>query len=986
VKHPTSPIATWLRRLVGGAPRRRTAERPRLRLELLETRDCPAALVPPDASQQYMLELINRMRLDPTGELTRLTKSKDVTDALAFFATDLPTLQQQFNGLTKVPALAWSDQLAQAAVGHSRAMLTADQQVHQVLPNEPDLGKRVMDAGYAANAAGPGENILAYANDVAIGHAAFAVDWGFGPNGLLNPTGHRDNIMSANFTDVGIGIVKSEAGKKTGPLLITQNFAAPANPGDPFLLGVVYGDKNKNGSYDAGEGLANVTVTITGPNGPLPAVTTSDQGYYQVQVPAGTYNLEFTGAALPAPETRMGMVGTTNVKQDVKITVNQPPVLALAQGPYAIREDVAGGQYKLRVTRTGDPSVATSVTVTATPGTALTPANFTLRTPTLDFLANETAKDIVVDIVNVPGANGNLNFTLALSIPNPMDPGTLGQPAQADVTIVDADPAPSQIKLDQAAYTVKEDAGTLRVNVTRTGNTALPATVVVAASDGTAKNPANYVFRQTTVAFAAGETSKPIDITINKIPGYTGDLQFSLTLSGTTGNGTLIDPKQAQVTIQDTDPAPDEIQLGQDSYTINENAGPLKIIFIRTGNTAGLATVTVTATPGTAKDGTNYQFPAQTVTFASGSPQAEATVQINNIPGFTGDLSFTVAISNPTGLGAKLGPRTTAAITIKDVDPAPPGGNVVKPPDAKPDLFALRQNDAASTGPSVLANDSSPDNLPLTARLATPPALGTVTLNADGTFTYRPGANFWGVDTFTYTAFDGRNASAETKVTVLSQNALQVRKLYLQVLKREPDPLGWQDWTGRLTRGQGTLGTVASGIFESEERLNPIIAQMYRDYLLREPDQLGLAAWRAVWQRDGGPENVFAGILDSVEFFTSAGGTNEGWVRQLYRRLLGREVDPTGFRDWTGLLANGTLTRQGVVIGIIKSIENSRNLVFGWFNQYLGRPPSAAELDANVAQLQKNVSQRAIQIQLIDSPEYFNAPPPPDAGTARRVQ
>src|SRR5262249_54897890 len=159
-------------------------------------------------------------------------------------------------------------------------------------------------------------------------------------------------------------------------------------------------------------------------------------------------------------------------------------------------------------------------------------------------------------------------------------------------------------------------------------------------------------------------------------PGYTGDRQFNIVLSGPTGNGVLADPKQAQVTIQDTDPAPNEIQLGQASYTIKENAGPLKILVSRIGNLGAPATVTLTATAGSAKENTNYKVTTSTVTFAAGSPVAEAMVQINNFPGFTGDLSFTIGLSNPTG-GAKLGAQPTATVTIQDVDPNPNpvGGN-----------------------------------------------------------------------------------------------------------------------------------------------------------------------------------------------------------------------------------------------------------------------------------------------------------------------
>lgn len=67
----------------------------------------------------------------------------------------------------------------------------------------------------------------------------------------------------------------------------------------------------------------------------------------------------------------------------------------------------------------------------------------------------------------------------------------------------------------------------------------------------------------------------------------------------------------------------------------------------------------------------------------------------------------------------------------------------------------------------VLLNDSDPDSGPqsLTARNASTPSGGSVTLNADGSFVYTPNPNFNGTDTFTYQAFDGA-ASATATVTV----------------------------------------------------------------------------------------------------------------------------------------------------------------------------------------------------------------------------
>jgi VCBS repeat-containing protein len=72
-------------------------------------------------------------------------------------------------------------------------------------------------------------------------------------------------------------------------------------------------------------------------------------------------------------------------------------------------------------------------------------------------------------------------------------------------------------------------------------------------------------------------------------------------------------------------------------------------------------------------------------------------------------------------------------------------------------------NEAA---PGVLGNDSDTEGDPLTAVLDTGPANGTLTLNADGSFSYTPDADFSGVDSFTYHANDGLADSNVATVTI----------------------------------------------------------------------------------------------------------------------------------------------------------------------------------------------------------------------------
>src|SRR5581483_3643538 len=71
--------------------------------------------------------------------------------------------------------------------------------------------------------------------------------------------------------------------------------------------------------------------------------------------------------------------------------------------------------------------------------------------------------------------------------------------------------------------------------------------------------------------------------------------------------------------------------------------------------------------------------------------------------------------------------------------------NVLQPPTATNDAYSTAIGTALSvTAPGVLANDSDPYNLPLTAALLAGPAHGTLTLSADGSFTFTPAGGFFG--------------------------------------------------------------------------------------------------------------------------------------------------------------------------------------------------------------------------------------------------
>lgn len=84
----------------------------------------------------------------------------------------------------------------------------------------------------------------------------------------------------------------------------------------------------------------------------------------------------------------------------------------------------------------------------------------------------------------------------------------------------------------------------------------------------------------------------------------------------------------------------------------------------------------------------------------------------------------------------------------------------------------------------VLANDFDPEYSPLVAQLVAGPAFAaSFALNADGSFTYTPQASWYGMDSFTYTAYDGDLVSGvATVIIVVSRTPVAVDDSYNAIM------------------------------------------------------------------------------------------------------------------------------------------------------------------------------------------------------------
>ena len=130
------------------------------------------------------------------------------------------------------------------------------------------------------------------------------------------------------------------------------------------------------------------------------------------------------------------------------------------------------------------------------------------------------------------------------------------------------------------------------------------------------------------------------------------------------------------------------------------------------------------------------------------------------VPDASGTASITVKAVDSTGnvledsFDISVSPVNDAPRVVNDTFYTTPQGSELKTTDATGTLTTIVNDNG------VLANDSDIEGTPFTARIKVAPTLGSVTLNADGTFTYTPFASTLkgAVDTFTYEAVDSLGA------------------------------------------------------------------------------------------------------------------------------------------------------------------------------------------------------------------------------------
>jgi VCBS repeat-containing protein len=292
--------------------------------------------------------------------------------------------------------------------------------------------------------------------------------------------------------------------------------------------------------------------------------------------------------------------------------------------------------------------------------------------------------------------------------------------ANVTVTVVPVNDAPVA---NNDSYNTNEDIG-LNVN----------AATGVLANDTDADGDA------LTAALVSGTSHGSLTLNPNGSFSYTPNANFNgtdtFTYTVSDGHGGT---DTATVTITVT-PANDAPVAVNDSYSANEDV-----------------VLTVPAAGVLAND-TDVEGDALTATLVTGPASGALTLNPDGSFTYTPNANFNGTdsfIYRAKDAGNALSNVANVTITVNAVN---------DPPNARDDAATTAEDTPVTV--SVLANDTDVEGDALAVGSVAQPAHGSVVINADGTVTYTPTANYNGTDTFTYIVSDGHGGTDTATVTI----------------------------------------------------------------------------------------------------------------------------------------------------------------------------------------------------------------------------
>jgi len=192
----------------------------------------------------------------------------------------------------------------------------------------------------------------------------------------------------------------------------------------------------------------------------------------------------------------------------------------------------------------------------------------------------------------------------------------------------------------------------------------------------------------------------------------------------------------------------------------------------------------------------------------------------------------------------------------------------------------------------------------------------------------------------------------------------------------------WQDLLGRdITPSEkasmldfldsgGSHAQVAQTVLNSAEYRTKLAQSLFQQFLGRAATQTEVNFFSSALQQGVTVEQLIAVIVGSDEYYQNrGGGTNNGFLEQLYNDLLGRPIDEGSLASFTDLLNRGG-SRQQVALFILGSSEYRYNQIHSFFKTFLERQASDSEINFFLALWQQGARREQFIAQIIGSQEY----------------
>ena len=401
-----------------------------------------------------------------------------------------------------------------------------------------------------------------------------------------------------------------------------------------------------------------VHTTVTFPPGEVletVAVPVRDDGVITNDL---TVNLEITNATPPAA---LGDQSTATLT-----ILNDDTAVSFASASYSVIKNVLNGVATIDIVRIGGTNGgACSVDFyTTTNGTAVAGSDYIPTNTTVTFNSGQSNVTVQVPILTNIFGRPEGNKTVGLLLTNAINT-VLYAPSNATLTIIDNISAPGQLYFAATNYVVNEGDANAYLTVVRTNGSSGSISVTYFTTPGTAQPVVNYTTVSNTVTFGPGVTSMPIVVPLVDNNLVQGTVSLTVSLTGATN---LIAPTNATLNILDNDVG--VAFVNATNYVI-ETAGTESVFVQRLGATNAAFQVDYSTAdglpPNGATSGVNYTAEHGTLVFPGGATLGVISIPLLYDTNVTGDLKFTVGLSNSTA-GVRLVSPSNTVVVVQDAD------------------------------------------------------------------------------------------------------------------------------------------------------------------------------------------------------------------------------------------------------------------------------------------------------------------------------